>query len=219
MPNPHELRLVNWIASNYSVSNFSGSLDRTSTGQAVSGTFTYPAYLAFRDRGAGFSDVFAFSFLSRVLTLAGGQAVNADGRSSLRQLLPRPWHAGSGGPDPHAGRRPTGAALVAVIAYGWWERSFGLDPGVLGHPVTLNGFSYTIVGVLPRGFSGPITGAPADFYVPMAAQPQLQPQSPLGSPEHWWVSIMARLRPEVDERQAQAALGGAVPPGASRESR
>ncbi|MDP3001050.1 MAG: ABC transporter permease [Bryobacterales bacterium] len=206
VPNPHELRVVNWVASNYSVSNFSGSTDRTSTGQTASGTFTYPAYLAFRDRGTGFSDVFAFSHLPRVLTLARGQALNADGLmvsgNFFRGLGARALAGRSITPDDD---RPV-AAPVAVISYGWWERSFGLDPGVLGQAVTLNGFSYTIVGVMARGFSGPLGGFPVDFYVPMAAQPQLRPDFPLGSPEHWWVDIMARLRPGADERQAQAAI-------------
>jgi predicted permease len=206
VPNPHELRVVNWVASSYSVSYFTGSLNRTPTGQTVSGNFPNPAYLAFRDRGSGFSDVFAFSTVSCAVALARGQALNADGLmvsgNFFRGLGVRPLAGRTITPEDD---RP-GAVPVVVASYGWWERSFGLDPGVLGQAVTLNGFSYTIVGVLPRGFSGPVAGSPADFYVPMAAQPQLRRDVPLSSPEHWWVEIMTRLKPGAGERQAQAAL-------------
>ena len=42
----------------------------------------------------------------------------------------------------------------------------------------------------------------------MSAQPQLQPDYPLDSYNHWWVEIMARLAPGADERAGQAALEG-----------
>jgi predicted permease len=48
-----------------------------------------------------------------------------------------------------------GGARVVDISYGLWERQFGADPHVLGKRLRLNGTSYTIVGVLPRGFEYP----------------------------------------------------------------
>jgi putative ABC transport system permease protein len=36
-----------------------------------------------------------------------------------------------------------------VLSEGLWQRRFGSDPAVLNRPVSLNGESYTVVGILP----------------------------------------------------------------------
>ncbi len=45
-----------------------------------------------------------------------------------------------------------GAAPVVLIGGGFWKRKFGASPDVLGKAITLNGTSYTIVGVIPSTF-------------------------------------------------------------------
>ena len=44
-----------------------------------------------------------------------------------------------------------GAAPVAVVSEGLW-RQLGADPHLPGTPLTLDGTSYTVIGVMPRGF-------------------------------------------------------------------
>ena len=73
--------------------------------------------------------------------------------------------------DPSPGRgfrqeegRP-GQARVAVLSHGLWQRLFGGDPKIAGRPVTLNGESYTVVGVAPRGFELPRR---TEIWVPLA---------------------------------------------------
>ncbi|HEY6291531.1 MAG TPA: ABC transporter permease [Terriglobia bacterium] len=46
-----------------------------------------------------------------------------------------------------------GAAPVALISSGFWKRKFGSAPDAVGKALTLNGTAYTIVGVLPSGFT------------------------------------------------------------------
>ena len=48
-----------------------------------------------------------------------------------------------------------GAALVAVLGYGEWQKRFGGDPSIVGRTITLNGQAFTVVGVMPKGFKGP----------------------------------------------------------------
>jgi hypothetical protein len=43
-----------------------------------------------------------------------------------------------------------GASPVMVMSAGLWKRSFASDPDVVGKTVTLNGFTFTVVGVMPR---------------------------------------------------------------------
>ncbi len=47
------------------------------------------------------------------------------------------------------------APPVAVIGYGFWQRQLGGSPNVLGKTLSQVRVTYTIVGVAPRGFSGP----------------------------------------------------------------
>jgi predicted permease len=48
---------------------------------------------------------------------------------------------------------------ITVLGYGYWQRRFGGDPNVIGKPITINGITAQIVGVMPRGFRIGDTGA------------------------------------------------------------
>ena len=63
-----------------------------------------------------------------------------------------------------------GVDPVAVITYRLWERYYNLDPQVLGRTLMINNAGFTIVGVLPERYRGPLHGDPTDFYVPFATQ-------------------------------------------------
>jgi putative ABC transport system permease protein len=57
-----------------------------------------------------------------------------------------------------------GAPRVVVISYGLWQRQFGADPRIVGRAVVLRERPFTIVGVMPRGFTYP---AGADAWAPL----------------------------------------------------
>jgi len=42
-----------------------------------------------------------------------------------------------------------------ILTYGLWQDRFGGDRGVLGRAVTLDGETYTVIGVMPSGFLFP----------------------------------------------------------------
>ncbi len=46
-----------------------------------------------------------------------------------------------------------GAAPVVMLGGGFWKRKFGASLEIIGKSMTLNGMSYTIVGVIPAGFT------------------------------------------------------------------
>ena len=57
------------------------------------------------------------------------------------------------------------APPVAMISETLWTRRFAHDPSAVGKPATLNGVSYTIVGVAPRALTILTNG---DVWVPLA---------------------------------------------------
>ena len=54
-----------------------------------------------------------------------------------------------------------GAPPVAVLSYGLWQSLLGGDPDVLGTQIHLDITSYTITGVMPRGFAFPSGPCPS----------------------------------------------------------
>jgi hypothetical protein len=51
------------------------------------------------------------------------------------------------------------APSTVLLSYAAWQNWFAGRPDVLGKPVTLNGESYSVIGVLPRSFQFAPTGA------------------------------------------------------------
>src|SRR5205823_392465 len=60
---------------------------------------------------------------------------------------------------PHTGRTfnesegEIGNEHKAVLSYAMWQSAFGGDAAAVGRDVRLDGVPYTIVGVMPRGFT------------------------------------------------------------------
>ena len=61
-------------------------------------------------------------------------------------------------------------ARVAVISHGFWQRRLDGDPNALGRTLTLDGTSFTVVGVTRRGFRFPFDGQEPDVWVPLFDQ-------------------------------------------------
>ena len=65
----------------------------------------------------------------------------------------------------------------------------------------------TVVGVVQRGFRGTEVGSPTDLFIPMMMKPQVTPTwDDMGDRRSIWVNIMARLKPNVSRKQAEAAM-------------
>ncbi|HEY6444869.1 MAG TPA: ABC transporter permease [Acidobacteriaceae bacterium] len=65
-----------------------------------------------------------------------------------------------------------GAAPVAVITWGLWQRRFGADPSVIHRVIHLNNKPVTIVGITPYAFAS-LGGQNPDIWLPIAQLPYL----------------------------------------------
>ena len=96
----------------------------------------------------------------------------------------------------------TGAGKVAMLSYGAWERRFG-GADVVGQTVRMDRVPYTIVGVMPAGFTFP--SLDTEMWVPMAmSDPERRTDG-----SHY-LSVIARMKPGVTLEQASADLAAAA---------
>ena len=106
----------------------------------------------------------------------------------VQPLLGRSFLAAEDGPVP---------ATVAMIGFELWQRRFGGDPSIPGKAVRLRGESYTVVGVLPAGFS--VLEPGVDVWIPLNLNAN-DPRQAAGC----FLTVIARLRPGVSFARAVA---------------
>jgi predicted permease len=108
------------------------------------------------------------------------------------------------------GDKKLGANPEAVLSYSLWARRFGSDDKFIGQTITLNGTPYTVVGVAPQGFKGIVSlGRPDLLWIPITMRDYVltgQLKTLENNRRFRWLSIVGRLKPQVDVAQAQAAM-------------
>ena len=97
------------------------------------------------------------------------------------------------------GEDAQGGPRVTVLTYGLWQRRFGGDPGIIGRALTLNGDSFTVIGVLPSTFQFALR--PADLWVPyQPTQNQLTRRFLHGT------NLIGRLKDDKSDSEAQSEM-------------
>src|SRR5881275_735504 len=91
---------------------------------------------------------------------------------------------------------------VVLLSYPLWQRRFGSDPAVIGRALTLNGESYTVVGVMPRLMQLPgYENVNDQLWVPIAF-----PSEEAAQRGNHFLEVIARMEPGVTLPQAQAEM-------------
>jgi putative ABC transport system permease protein len=163
--------------------------------------FSAPDYLAFEARASRFESIAAFR--NREYELSGVEPperiIVTRASATLFDTL---------GVRPALGRPFTreddeSAQPVAVLSDALWTRKFARDPAAVGRAILLDRQPFTIVGVMPTGFTFPqrgllINNVPADVYVPIG----FTPRERRGFGSMYANGVVARLRPGVTLAQA-----------------
>lgn len=84
-------------------------------------------------------------------------------------------------------------AHVAIITHRTWMREYAGRPDVIGSLITLDGLTFTIVGITESRFDGLQLGFPAYALVPLDAY-----RAATGGEGYYWANLFARMRPESD---------------------
>lgn len=90
-----------------------------------------------------------------------------------------------------------GRNRVVVISDGLWKRLFGAEQSTVGRTVSLNGESYTIVGVMPPSFRD-FWSRDVEIWTPLALTPDY---FEVGNYTNEWLNLTARLKPGVTVEQ------------------
>ena len=97
------------------------------------------------------------------------------------------------------GEDKPGTAPVVMLAYAAWQTQFGGSPDVVGSAMTLNGESYTVIGVLPPWFAFP--WGDSDVWMPISHYPNYR-----WDRNYDGQAVVGRIKDGVSRQQATADL-------------
>jgi predicted permease len=104
-----------------------------------------------------------------------------------------------------------GAGKVIVISRSLWQRRFAGEPDVIGKTMTLDGESYTVIGVAPESFQFP-RAKELPYFMGVSTQTDLWRPMTLGDDfvnrtrANHQLCVMAKLKPGVTRERAQSEM-------------
>ncbi len=162
---------------------------------AVGGTASPPEFVDWRRDSRSFAEMAAISPGAYALTGQGAaeQLTGANVTGGFFGVLSVPALYGR---TLTLDDEKTGAEDVVVIGHGLWSRRFGAQPDLVGRAIRLEGTTYRVVGVMPRGFAYPLR---AEVWIPLRfTERDLATQRGAH-----YLDVIARLRSGVSPAQAR----------------
>ncbi len=176
--------------------------------------FSYPDFLDVRSDSKSTAEVFAYrtSLVSIVADNRGDHCVISRVTGNYFSVL---------GIQPALGRLilPTEGQTpnsdpVIVLSYAYWQKRFNRDPNIIGKTLEVDDRPMTVVGVSPKGFLGTYAFLSMDAFVPIGATTGMLGRESEDVLKEFWekrdrrsITLLARLNPGVDLKQANATFG------------
>ena len=172
------------------------------------------SYLNFRDwqaRARAFDGLAAMGSSDWPMTLREGEPVPIAHRAVTGEFFTMLGVHAALGRTLDTGDDQRGAARALVVSHGLWQRQFGGDPAIVGRTITLDGRPFSVVGVMPRGFTYPFGTDAWTALVPLMAG-NGRPELPefLATREAAALHVIGRLKPGVTVAAARADLDRVV---------
>ena len=174
--------------------------------------FSYPAYREIRADNDFMSDTLASALLVAGLGEKGDTrrvAAAAVSTNYFTVLGVRPAQGRGFLPDEET---PGRASPVVIVSHAFWKKH-RLDPALLGSTLLLNGRNFTVIGIMPEGFTGTTNLFFTELWLPLGAYDQLvgaggtESGHRLSDPDRADLMILGRLKPGLTVSSAQPALG------------
>ena len=163
-------------------------------------SISYPNFTDWRNQNQVFEKIGVYNRSSYNLTGRGDPERITTGQMSADLFSVLRVNAAHGRVFTNEEDKPGGNPVV-VLKHAFWQRRFGGDLGILNQPLTLNGKSYTVIGIMPEGFNYP---SRTEMMVPvgqLSEQPSWQQRG-----NHPGLYAVARLKPGVTIDQARVEM-------------
>ena len=173
--------------------------------------FSYPDFVDIRSESRSTAEVFAYrtSLVSIVADNRGDHCVisrvsgNYFSALGIQPALGRLIL-------PNEGQTPNSDSVM-VLSYAYWQKRFNRDPNIIGRTVQVDDRPITVVGVTPKGFLGTYAFLSMDGFVPIGTTVGGGGEQAV---KDFWtkrdersISLLARLNPGVDLKEANATFG------------
>ena len=170
----------------------------------VRGSHSYPNFFDLRSQNTVFERVSTYRSGDFIMTGRGEPARLQSGvvTADLFPLLRvQPMLGRTFLPDED---KPSDSRVV-ILSHALFKKSFGSDPSILNQAITLDGRSFTVIGVMPAGFEFPIQNDPVELWTTIAGDASGSDPVTNQRGAHF-LRVIGRLKPGVSEEQAQAEL-------------
>jgi predicted permease len=175
--------------------------------------FSYPTFCDIRDRNGVFSSVMAHG------TTVVGVGEKGNTRRVMADIVSSNYFSVLGVP-PISGRaflpeeeKPGQGARVAVVSYNFWQKHGG-DSSLLDQQITISGKQFTVVGILPRSFTGTMSVFAPEIWLPLGVYDEVttdlagRSKSSLSERGSGKLLVIGRLKPGVTAAAALPSLKG-----------
>ena len=173
--------------------------------------FSYPTYLDIRDRNIVFSGVMAHNLAMVGLGEKGSTRraftdVVSSNYFSVMGVMPMPGRAFTADEE-----TPGRNSAVAIVSYNYWKKN-GLNPAMLGSTITIDSRPFTVIGILPQGFTGTTQIFAPEIWLPLGVYDQVandfetENKEKLENRAGKQLMLVGRLKPGVSAAAAEPAL-------------
>ena len=167
------------------------------------GSHSYPNFFDIRSQNTVLERVSTYRTSDFIMT-GQGEPARLQGTVATADLLSLL------GVQPMLGRvflpdddKPSETGRVVILSQPLFQKRFNADPAILNQAITLNGVSYTVVGVMPAGFEFPIQNEPVELWTTIAADASGKTPVTTQRGAHF-LRVIGRLKPGVTLEQAKA---------------
>ncbi|HEU4837119.1 MAG TPA: ABC transporter permease, partial [Pyrinomonadaceae bacterium] len=105
---------------------------------------------------------------------------------------------------------------VVVLSEHLWRTRFASDASIVGRQISLNGFGFTVVGVMPKNFTGTEVGLNRELWLPLSMYQLLNPPAAarvadtrsnrFENRDTHWLAVFALLKPDISPESAGSEL-------------